>query len=74
MEKRQRQGKEREIMECVKEYPLKANHTRKKEKSYQLTIPGKKKNPISRQITDIGGPGNGFAHAGKKHGDDEDYK
>jgi hypothetical protein len=35
MEKRQRQGKEREIMECVKEYPLKANHTRKKEKSYQ---------------------------------------
>jgi hypothetical protein len=39
MEKRQRQGKEREIMECVKEYPLKANHTRKKEKSYQPQEP-----------------------------------
>jgi hypothetical protein len=33
MEERQRREKEREIMECVKQYYLKANHTLKKEKS-----------------------------------------
>jgi hypothetical protein len=35
-EKRQRQEKGREIMECVKQNFLKAFHTPKKENSYQL--------------------------------------